>query len=177
MTDIRILSTKVSTKEFVTPLGQLLGAATEEGVIFLGFAESLTLGFDLRKTMELLEGTFADPAASGNNPHLPVLEKQLKEYIAKKRKLFSVPLVLTGTDFQKTVWKGLRAIPYGEKWSYTRQADYIGRPKAVRAVGSANGKNKLPIIIPCHRVIAKDGSSGGYTGGLWRKEFLLKLEA
>jgi O-6-methylguanine DNA methyltransferase len=87
-----------------------------------------------------------------------------------------VPLLTDGTDFQERVWAALREIPYGETRSYEEIARAIGNPRAVRAVGSANGANRIPIVIPCHRVVRADGTLGGYGGELWRKRFLLRLE-
>lgn len=103
---------------------------------------------------------------------------QLEEYFAGKRKVFDLPLHLTkGTEFQRICWDALMKIPYGETRSYYEQAVSIHKPKAVRAVGGANHHNPICIIIPCHRVIAKNGTLCGYGGGLDRKEYLLKLEA
>lgn len=105
--------------------------------------------------------------------------KQFTEYFAGKRRPFNLPIdveKLDGTAFQKKAWSALLKIPYGETISYKKQAENIGHPNAQRAVGQANGKNPLPIIIPCHRVVASDGRLGGFSSGLWRKEFLLKLE-
>ncbi len=102
--------------------------------------------------------------------------KQLDEYFAGSRKNFELELTLKGTDFQKSVWTSLTDIPYGQTVCYSHIAKEIGRPKAVRAVGAANGKNPIPIIIPCHRVIGKDGSLTGFGGGLAIKRALLKLE-
>jgi O-6-methylguanine DNA methyltransferase len=104
------------------------------------------------------------------------LETQLKEYFSGKRKEFTIPLILIGTDFQKKVWQELLKIPYGQTISYKKEAINIGNPKAYRAVANANGKNKISIIIPCHRVIAHNGLLGGYSGGLDRKQYLLDLE-
>ncbi|GLQ72353.1 methylated-DNA--[protein]-cysteine S-methyltransferase [Vibrio penaeicida] len=102
--------------------------------------------------------------------------KQLTEYFEGSRKTFDVPLAAKGTDFQKQVWQALTQIPFGETWSYQDLANIIGNPKAVRAVGLANGKNPISVIVPCHRVIGKSGKLTGYAGGLERKEALLKLE-
>ena len=105
--------------------------------------------------------------------------KELKEYFKGKRKRFTLRIDvdrLFATDFQKKVWKGLLKIPYGKLVSYGDLAKMIRRPKAVRAVGSACGKNPIPIIIPCHRVIAGNGKLGGFSCGLWRKKWLLKHE-
>ena len=103
-------------------------------------------------------------------------ERELKEYFSGKRKKFSVPLNAQGTAFQKSVWNQLSKIPYGETVSYRDIAIKIKNKKAVRAVGTANGKNPFCIIIPCHRVIAADGSLGGYSGGIQFKKKLLALE-
>jgi methylated-DNA-[protein]-cysteine S-methyltransferase len=101
---------------------------------------------------------------------------QLQEYLEKKRTQFDIPMTFTGTDFQKQTWQALLTIPYGETCSYSEQAERISRPKAVRAVGGANGLNPIGIIVPCHRVIGKSGNLTGYAGGLKVKEFLLRLE-
>jgi len=105
----------------------------------------------------------------------PAME-QLKEYFERKRQQFDVPVDLYGTPFQKAVWRQLQAIPYGQVRSYKEIAKAIGAPKAVRAVGGANNKNPVPIIVPCHRVIGSNGSLVGYGGGLHIKEKLLALE-
>lgn len=102
--------------------------------------------------------------------------RQLAEYFAGKRTQFSMTFDVSGTEFQKKVWSQLQKIPYGETKSYFEIARAINNPKAVRAVGTANGKNPLGIVVPCHRVIAKDGTLGGYAGGLRRKKHLLSLE-
>jgi methylated-DNA-[protein]-cysteine S-methyltransferase len=119
----------------------------------------------------------ADEAA--NETADPVLEAsatQLKEYFAGKRHSFDLPLAAAGTDFQRSVWAALAAIPYGELRSYRDIAQSIAKPKAVRAVGAANGRNPLPIVVPCHRVIGSDGSLTGFAGGLEAKTCLLELE-
>jgi len=101
---------------------------------------------------------------------------QLREYLEKKRTTFDLPITFTGTVFQIQTWQALLTIPYGETRSYSEQAELIGRPKAVRAVGGTNGLNPIGIIVPCHRVIGKSGKLTGYAGGLKVKEFLLHLE-
>lgn len=101
----------------------------------------------------------------------------MDEYFAGERHLFSLPLMVIGTDFQKDVWHALTAIPYGASCSYTAVAHALGRPSAVRAVARAIGANPLSVIIPCHRVIGSDGRLTGYAGGLERKKYLLDLEA
>ncbi|HEY6171897.1 MAG TPA: methylated-DNA--[protein]-cysteine S-methyltransferase [Candidatus Kapabacteria bacterium] len=101
---------------------------------------------------------------------------QLDEYFAKKRTTFDLPLAPEGTDFQKRVWGELIKIPFGQTTTYLKMAKRLGDEKVIRAAASANGKNPIAIIIPCHRVIGSDGSLTGYAGGLWRKEWLLKHE-
>ena len=103
--------------------------------------------------------------------------RQLNAYFAGELKEFEIPLLMLGTDFQKRVWKALLTIPYGETMSYGELAKKIGEPKAVRAVGAANGRNPIPIIVPCHRVIGSDGSLTGFGGGLENKKKLLELES
>jgi len=109
----------------------------------------------------------------------PLIQKaaaQIKEYFEGKRKQFKLPLVMHGTEFQMAVWQALQKIPYGETRSYKEIAAAIGKPKAVRAVGMANNRNPISIIVPCHRVIGHDGKLTGYGGGLPLKQFLLELE-
>jgi methylated-DNA-[protein]-cysteine S-methyltransferase len=111
---------------------------------------------------------------------LPVMREtlaQLRAYFAGDLRVFDVPLEVVGTDFQKRVWRALRTIPFGETRSYSQVAGQIGSPRAVRAVGAANGRNPIPIIVPCHRVIGASGSLVGFGGGLEWKRFLLGLEA
>ena len=103
--------------------------------------------------------------------------RQLQAYFAGELQFFDVPLEIAGTDFQKRVWNALRTIPYGQTRSYTEIAAQIGSPRAVRAVGAANGRNPIPIIVPCHRVIGASGSLVGFGGGLEWKRLLLDLEA
>ena len=112
-----------------------------------------------------------------SNPILLETEKQLNEYFAGKRRSFSVTLDYVGTPFQQKVWKSMLAIPFGETRSYGQLAEEIGNPKAVRAVGAANGKNPISIIGPCHRVIGASGKLTGFAGGLKAKAYLLSLEA
>lgn len=116
---------------------------------------------------------------SGKRLETPIIKEtitQLEEYFIKKRKTFDLPLKLEGTDFQKQVWKALLTIPYGKTATYKDIAKIIGNEKASRAVGMANNKNKLPIILPCHRVIGANGYLTGYAGGLEIKQKLLNLE-
>ena len=111
-----------------------------------------------------------------DHPHLQTLRGELAEYFAGTRKTFSVPLEAPGTPFEMRCWQALCEIPYGETRSYADVARTVGSPAAVRAVGRANGMNRIAIVIPCHRVVNKSGELGGYGGGLWRKRRLLHLE-
>jgi len=113
---------------------------------------------------------------TSTNPLTKETCKQLDEYFAGKRKKFDLPLAPEGTPFQQAAWRQLQQIPYGQTISYSQEAKAVGHPKACRAVGSANGKNPIAIIIPCHRVIAANGGLGGYASGLENKIKLLDLE-
>jgi methylated-DNA-[protein]-cysteine S-methyltransferase len=119
-----------------------------------------------------LEETFGAPDPA---PFTEVIS-QLEQYFAAQRTDFDVPLTLAGTPFQRSVWAALREIPYGETMSYSQLAERIGRPGAARAVGLANGRNPIGIIVPCHRVVGATGSLTGYGGGLSRKRYLLDFE-
>ena len=116
-------------------------------------------------------------APTDNNPILVACTKQLDEYFRGERKTFDLPLMHRGTDFQVQVWTLLNSIPYGKTVTYMHLAKQFGNIKAIRAVAAANGKNTLPIIVPCHRVIGSDAKLTGYLGGLWRKQWLLHHEA
>ena len=125
----------------------------------------------------LLEINFVNEKKEGNyNGFVKQTIVQLDEYFKGIRKTFDIPLQVQGTSFQKQVWNALLTIPYGKTASYKDIATAIKNDKAVRAVGSANGKNKIPIVIPCHRIINFNGKLGGYAGELWRKEKLLEIE-
>jgi methylated-DNA-[protein]-cysteine S-methyltransferase len=118
-----------------------------------------------------------DAMREDNNDALILeIEKQLNEYFQKKRKVFNLPIEMQGTPFQRDVWRLLSEIPYGSTCSYQEIAHQLQHPKAVRAVGAANGRNPISIIIPCHRVIAANGSLSGFAGGIERKKILLDLE-
>lgn len=119
------------------------------------------------------------PARAETTPRSPLLceaEGQLAAYFAGKLEAFSLPLGPVGTPFQQKVWGTLATIPYGKTWSYRQLAQAVDCPQGARAVGGANGKNPLPILLPCHRVISAQGGLGGYSGGLERKKHLLSLE-
>lgn len=140
---------------------------------------ALTLTSDGHALTSLLfEGSKERPGIDELKPDAIVKEtkKQLEEFFARKRKTFEVPLLAEGTDFQREVWGALTRIPYGETRSYAQLAKSIGKPKAMRAVGAANGRNPIAIIVPCHRVIGADGSLTGFGGGMENKARLLDFE-
>lgn len=114
---------------------------------------------------------------TGPHPVLDLTIKQLDEYFAGTRLNFDLPINQPGTTFQQEVWKHLSTIPYGKTISYLQMSKQMGNPLAIRAIASANGRNNLWVVVPCHRVIGSDGSLTGYAGGLWRKQWLLEHEA
>lgn len=155
-----------------SPLGPMVAGATSKGACLLEFTDRRML----ETQMKILKRRFALPMAPGRNAHLEQLDAELNEYFRGDRRAFSVPVEAPGTPFENRVWQMLTTIPYGETRSYGDIARALGQPGAVRAVGSANGRNRIAIVIPCHRVVNADGRLGGYGGGLWRKKRLLDLE-
>jgi len=147
-----------------TPIGELLLAGNADGLSLIGFPKG-----SMRREPE--------PDWIFNEKPLAEARRQLREYFAGKRRAFDLPLNLSGTEFQVSVLRALLEIPYGETVSYGEIAKRIGRPRAVRAVGAANGRNPLPVVVPCHRVIGSTGDLTGFGGGLDTKEALLRLEA
>jgi len=165
--------TPVVTTTIESPVGPLVAGATDQGICLLEFADRRAL----QKQVATLRRRVGGNVIPGMNEHLVQLRAELSEYFDDGRAVFTVPLVAPGTTFQQRVWDELRQIPYGHTRSYEQLAVGIGRPGAQRAVGRANGDNRIAILIPCHRVVRSDGSLCGYGGGLWRKQFLLNLEA
>ena len=149
--------------EIDSPVGPLLVAADEAGLRLIHFQA----GRRRRKP---------DPSWQRDPGPFRALAKQLGEYFRRERRAFDLPLAPRGTAFQLATWRALATIPYGETISYAELARRVGRPAASRAVGAANGANPLPIVVPCHRVIGKDGSLTGFGGGLPAKRALLELE-
>ena len=139
-------------------------------------ADDSTLVAVLWETEQYSRDQFGPSTLADNHPILCGANRQLEEYFAGKRREFDVPLGPRGTSFQMRVWSGLRDIPYGELWSYGKLARHIGHSGAARAVGAANGRNPIPIIIPCHRVIGSNGTLTGFGGGLDIKARLIELE-
>ena len=124
----------------------------------------------------LVEARFGGFPIAHESPVLDMAERELKEYFARQRRDFDVPLAPQGTPFQLSVWEEVRSIPYGETRAYLDVARALGNEKACRAVGRANNRNPLPLFVPCHRVIGRDGALVGYAGGLAAKKWLLRLE-
>jgi methylated-DNA-[protein]-cysteine S-methyltransferase len=157
---------KLFFKDISSPVGKLKLVANDEALVAILW-EKEKLGRVRLDKMEM----------SDKHPILIKTENQLKEYFTGKRKVFDLPLDPIGTSFQQMVWNELRQIPFGETRSYGELAIKIGSPKASRAVGAANGKNPISIVVPCHRVIGKNGKLTGFAGGLGSKEILLRLES
>jgi AraC family transcriptional regulator, regulatory protein of adaptative response / methylated-DNA-[protein]-cysteine methyltransferase len=155
-----------------TPLGPMIAGATDAGICLLEFTDRRLL----EQQLATLRRRFRAALAPDDHPHLQTLRTELDEYFAGARSTFSVPIDAPGSPFEERVWRALREIPYGETRSYTDVARAIGHPAASRAVGRANGLNRIAIVIPCHRVVNTNGELGGYGGGLWRKRRLLDIE-
>lgn len=150
---------------FDSPMGTLMAVATDDALTDLHVVSG--------KYVPKIDEAWLD------SPKLPLflqLRQELAEYFAGHRKNFAVKLAPEGTAFQQAAWKALTKIPYGQTRTYGEQAAAIGKPSAVRAIGAANGRNPIGIVVPCHRVIGANGTLTGYAGGLDKKEFLLKLE-
>jgi AraC family transcriptional regulator, regulatory protein of adaptative response / methylated-DNA-[protein]-cysteine methyltransferase len=155
-----------------TPIGPMFICATEKGICLLEFVDRKMLETEFKDIQKHLQASII----TGENNHIKQAKVQLAEYFQGKRKHFDISLHTLGTGFQNSVWQILKTIPYGETTTYQQQAININNPKAVRAVASANGFNRISIFVPCHRVIAKDGNLMGYGGGLERKRWLIEHE-
>jgi len=166
------VATVITTTTIETPFGQMLAGATEKGICLLEFTDTKRLEWQIPS----IEKNFLLKTKKGQSALIERLEEQLQQYFAGTLKNFNLPLHVKGTSFQMKAWDALLTIPYGETRSYQEQAALIDKPKAYRAVASANRNNRISIIIPCHRVIAKNGRLAGYGGGLERKSFLISLE-
>ncbi len=156
-----------------SPVGSLTLAMTAKGLfaVHYGEGEKVLLGLKIKANR-----AFRTAILEQNDVELEPVKVQLQEYFDRKRQNFDLPLDLHGTPFQKLVWEKLQTIPYGELRSYKEVAQLIGAPRAVRAIGGANNRNPVSIIIPCHRVIGSNGSLVGYGGGIEIKRYLLMLE-
>ena len=155
------MSSKLHKIDYQSPIGLLEIVGTDESICSILFTERVEIiNYHCEETPGVLELCYME----------------LDEYFKGRRDEFTFPITMEGTDFQKTVWNALKVIPYAKTGSYKDIAVSISNEKAIRAVGSANGKNKLSIVIPCHRIIGSNGKLTGYAGGLWRKEWLLEHE-
>ncbi|SFE25937.1 methylated-DNA-[protein]-cysteine S-methyltransferase [Bacillus sp. OV194] len=167
------IKTLFSYEEMKSPIGLLTIIATENGVCRIDFGS-------LEENLPSLQSWMSKNYLKGELIHSPgqlqKIVEQLESYFSGTLQEFSIPLDLYGTPFQIKVWEQLKGIPYGATCSYKDIAQGIGAPKAVRAVGSANNKNPVPIVIPCHRVVGSNGALVGYGGGLDKKELLLNIE-
>lgn len=153
--------TKLNKLDYESPIGKIEIIGTQDAITSILFSEeNKMVNFLQEETPQVLRECY----------------NQLDEYFKGSRREFTFPYQFEGTGFQRTVWEALKEIPYAETGSYKHIALSIGNEKAIRAVGSANGKNKLSIVIPCHRIIGSNGTLTGYAGGLWRKEWLLQHE-
>lgn len=157
-------SDTIYSRTIDSPVGPLTAVATDQGLRAVLWPEDERIDFE------------SSPVESSDHPVLDAVATQLEQYFAGDRVVFDVPLDLHGTDFQVSVWRALAEIPFGETSTYGDQAARIGRPKAARAVGAANGRNPVSIVLPCHRIVGKDGSLTGFAGGLETKRFLLDHE-
>lgn len=144
-----------------TPIGRLHIVASDDAIVHIYFPG---------------EKWSVHVERASKNEIIALAKTQLAEYFAGERRKFDLPLALEGTEFQIKTWKTIAKIPYGKTITYAEEAKKMRKPDAVRAVGTANGKNPIPIIIPCHRIVPKSGGLGGYSGGVNRKKLLLKLE-
>jgi len=161
----------VAAEVIESPVGLLVAAATDEGLVMLEFGAEQRLGTQAAALIRHF-----GPVRVGPHQFIDRTRRELDEYFDGNRQVFEVPLVLRGTPFQELVWRALLEIPYGSSCSYSDLARKLERPGGQRAVGLANGQNRLAIIVPCHRVLEQGGGLRGYGGGLPRKKFLLDLE-
>jgi AraC family transcriptional regulator of adaptative response/methylated-DNA-[protein]-cysteine methyltransferase len=155
-----------------TPLGPMFICATDKGICLLEFVDRGILEKEFKDLQKLLNANII----LGENEHIKQAKKEVQDYFDAKRKTFDVKIDAPGTYFQNLVWNCLQDLEYGKTTTYQQQAEKINNPKAVRAVASANGANRIAIIIPCHRVIGKNGSMTGYSGGIERKKWLINHE-
>lgn len=162
----------IVTSLYQSKLGPMIIGATSKGICLLEFSDRRMLEYQLKT----LSKRFDAAIIPGTNKHIEQIKKELDEYFKGSLKKFRTPMVYPGTEFQQKVWDELQNIPYGKTISYIELAERVGIKNASRAVGTANGMNRIAIAIPCHRVVNKNGQLGGYGGGLYRKKWLLDLE-
>ena len=164
---------KISIQYYKSPIGELLLGSYHEQLCLLDFRYRKMRERVDRRIQKGLNAEYVEEST----PLIKETIKQMKEYFNLERKEFTIPLLMVGTDFQKTVWQGLIDTPFGTTSSYLELAKRIGNEKAVRAVATANGANAIGVLIPCHRIIGSDGSLVGYAGGLDVKKKLLQIES
>lgn len=166
------MKTKIYTTTFESPLGRITLASTNKGLCLLEFDNEKRINNHFNQFKKYWDVEIIEEETSITT----TTKNQLTAYFSNQQTTFDVPLDLVGTEFQLKVWNELQRIPFGSTRSYKEQAIAVGNLKAIRAVATANGENRISIIIPCHRVIGSDGSLTGYGGGIWRKQKLLELE-
>jgi AraC family transcriptional regulator of adaptative response/methylated-DNA-[protein]-cysteine methyltransferase len=174
----------IVARSIATPLGEMVAAASRDGLCLLEFADRPSLEREVQTLSRVLSRGFVSERSSSSLArlapgleHVDAAQAELEAYFAGRLRDFSVALNLPGSPFERRVWARLQTIPYGETTSYGRMAFRLGQPGAARAVGRANGRNRVAIIVPCHRVVHEDGTLCGYGGGLERKQRLLDLES
>lgn len=164
---------KILLSYYNSPLGDMIIGVLDEGLCLLEFHDRIRLGKEFLQLAKELGAHYAE----GGNEHSEKTIKELDLYFKRELQHFTVPFVLTGTEFQRKVFESLKEIPFGRTVTYKDQSLKLGDMKAIRAVATANGVNRIAIMLPCHRVIGSDGSLVGYAGGIWRKKALLELES
>jgi AraC family transcriptional regulator of adaptative response/methylated-DNA-[protein]-cysteine methyltransferase len=163
---------KILVAMLPTPIGEMLVLETSRGICLLEFTDWYGLDKEIQNILKKVKGKLIE----GGSNFFALLSEEMRAYFQDGTYPFSVPLDIQGTDFQMRLWNALIEIPVGQTRTYSQMAETIGKPKAIRAVGNANSKNPIAIVIPCHRLIGANGSLTGYGGGLWRKDWLLQLE-
>lgn len=160
---------------FRMPLGDMIALADRDSLYALRFING---GRNREETLLFWQKTYKNKSSveDSHHPVLKQVQSQLEEYFSGCRTAFDIPMHFIGTSFQQKVWHSLSSIPFAQTWSYQKQAHFLNKPKAVRAIGQANSRNPIAIILPCHRVIASNGSLGGYYYSLEKKEQLLRHE-
>lgn len=166
------ISSTLYSSVISTPIGDMLTISDEDKLHLLDFVD----GKQLHRKLQKLRNAFGCEIMSFNATPILSITEELHQYFMGTLKTFLTPIHISGSPFQKAVWSALQKIPYGETVSYTHQAEAIGTPKSVRAVANANGHNNFAILIPCHRIVSRNGSLGGYSGGTQKKSWLLQHE-
>ena len=164
--------TIIHSQLYSSPIGTLQIGATKDSLLFIEYDDSPNSAKKVQSVAKALSATIEN----NPSPYHSVVTAQLDEYFSGIRTEFSLHLQTIGTDFQQSVWQSLRTIPYGTTTTYKEQSLALNNPSAIRAIASTNAKNCVNIVIPCHRVVGTNGSLTGYSGGIWRKRWLLDFE-